>query len=136
MTCYIDSSAVLRILLNSKGAFKDLEIYKTIGSSELLLIECNRVIDRYRMENILADEEIAILKENLKIFTDGMYIIEINQAVKTRAAESFPSIVGTLDAIHLATMLLWRDINPDMILITHDKQMAICARALGIKVCE
>lgn len=136
MICYIDSSAVLRILLNSKGAFKDLKSYKTIGSSELLLIECNRVIDRYRMENILADEEIAILKENLKIFTDGIHIIEINQAVKTRAAESFPSIVGTLDAIHLATMLLWREIKPDMILITHDKQMAVCARALGISVCE
>lgn len=135
MICYIDSSAVLRIILNTKGSFGGFNRYSKIGSSELLLIECNRVLDRYRMENILNDEQIAIVKENLKNFTDGMYIIEMTEAVKSRASGAFPSIIGTLDAIHLATAILWQEGNQQLTVISHDRQMNICARALGFIIC-
>jgi hypothetical protein len=54
--------------------------------------------------------------------------------VKKRAAESFPTVIGTLDALHLSTALAWRDMDlPEgIVLSTYDLQMATCARALGI----
>jgi hypothetical protein len=60
-------------------------------------------------------------------------IIEIGSAVKTRAADSFPTIIGTLDAIHLATALLWQEIAGESVSIwTHDRQLALCASAMGM----
>jgi predicted nucleic acid-binding protein len=49
--------------------------------------------------------------------------------VLTRAAGPMPTVVGSLDAIHLATAL-----EPGFVLLTHDKQLARAARASGLDV--
>lgn len=138
MNCYIDSSAVLRNIFNADHAYKEYNQFDKIGSSELLIIECNRVIDRYRLEKLLNDEQIAAAKENLKIIIDGIYIIDMNESVKTRSSNSFPTIIGTLDSIHISTALLWKEFNnvDTITIISHDKQMNTCARALGFKTIE
>jgi hypothetical protein len=42
--------------------------------------------------------------------------------------------VKTLDALHLASALLWRERrSPDLIFATHDPQQARAARALGFE---
>jgi hypothetical protein len=46
-----------------------------------------------------------------------------------------PAPLGTLDAIHLATADLWRESNPgDLLVATHDRALALAARASGFKV--
>ena len=136
MICYVDSSVVLRFLLIQDPAFKQTSQYDVVGSSELLIIECNRVLDRYRLEDQIADSELAEVKQNLQGIADVLTIIELTQPVKTRAAESFPTIVGTLDALHLASLLLWKDAVPGekFILLSADQRMRTCARALGIQL--
>ncbi len=133
MNCYIDSSILLRILLHSKAAYKDFRSFKKIGSSELLLIECSRVLERYRLENFIDDNQVALARENLRKITDGMYIIEMTDTIKKRAQESFPTIIGTLDAIHLSTAILWKEFDKmkELMIVSHDRQMNICAKALG-----
>ena len=138
MTCYIDSSVVLRFLLLNDPEFTRVKDYERAGSSELLLIECSRVLERYRMEALLDDTQLAEVRESMLRLIDGLYIIEMSASIKRRAAEAFPTVVGTLDALHLATALLWREeIRGEMeaeqlSVLTYDRQMETCARALGL----
>lgn len=46
-----------------------------------------------------------------------------------------PMPIGTLDAIHLATALIWRDrMGPLSELATHDSVLGAAARAFGFDV--
>ena len=43
--------------------------------------------------------------------------------------------LGTLDAIHLVTAMLWSEYNgEDIVFLTHDRQLANAARACGLTV--
>jgi hypothetical protein len=62
-------------------------------------------------------------------------ILEMDDSVKRRACESFPTVIGTLDAIHLSSALLWRGASVSgLAIFTYDKQLALCATAVGIAV--
>ncbi len=138
MICYLDSSVVLRNIFNADNAYKEFDSFSKIGSSELLIIECNRVIDRYRLESVLNDSQVASVKEFLKKLIEGIYIIELSESIKTRAADTFPTIIGTLDALHVSTAIAWQEYenNEEMMIVSHDRQMNICAKALGYKIIE
>jgi hypothetical protein len=52
--------------------------------------------------------------------------------VLRRAADPFPTPLGTLEAIHLATAILWREGRSEApVLVTHDGALATAARATG-----
>jgi len=54
--------------------------------------------------------------------------------VLSRASEPFPIPLGTPDALHLATALLWREQNgKDLVMATHDGGLALAARAFGLE---
>ena len=65
---------------------------------------------------------------------DAFYLIPVNTAVLERAAEPFPTVVGSLDALHLASALLARAEIPDLRLATHDRELAIAAKAMAFEV--
>jgi hypothetical protein len=46
-----------------------------------------------------------------------------------------PTELGTLDAIHLATALLWTEMShKDLTMATHDSVLGLAARAYGMRV--
>jgi hypothetical protein len=46
-----------------------------------------------------------------------------------------PTELGTLDAIHLATALLWTEMTGEhLTMATHDEALAIAAQAYGLPV--
>jgi len=61
-------------------------------------------------------------------------LIPIDARVLERAADPFPTTLGSLDAIHLASALLVRNRFEDLSLATHDDELAIAARAAGFRV--
>ena len=62
-------------------------------------------------------------------------MIEPTRPVLARAAQPFPVVLGTLDAIHLATALLWRErSDADLVMATHDATLGLAARAVGFRV--
>ena len=65
-----------------------------------------------------------------------MHVIEINQTVKQKAAEPFPTVIGTLDAIHLASALVLKEENQklEITFLTHDSQLSTAATAMGFEV--
>ena len=59
MIVYIDTSALLRIVLREPGALEDLRSYDGLVSSELIAVESTRTIDRLRLQGSLTAEEAA-----------------------------------------------------------------------------
>ena len=136
MRIYVDSSAVLRHILNDDPALREVAATDMVGSSDLLFIECQRVLQRERMEARLDDQQYSESLVLLEVILDSLYLIELGPTVKRRAAGPFPTIIGTLDALHLASAILWEETEPDsdFSILTYDKQLALCARASGIRV--
>ncbi|MGA2766079.1 MAG: type II toxin-antitoxin system VapC family toxin [Spirochaetia bacterium] len=137
MRIYVDSSVVLRHILNRDPALgAATSSSDLVGSSDLLVIECMRVLQRERMAGHLDDHQYAETVLVLEAILERLTLIEIGPAVKRRAAGPFPTVIGTLDAIHLASALLWQETEPgtDLRILTQDRQLALCARSLGLRV--
>lgn len=133
MICYVDSSVILRFLLNADRTLGKALEFTAVGSSELLRIECNRALLRYRLEGLINDMELRDTMDHLEKVLAGFSIVEITRAVKQRASEAFPTTIGTLDAIHLASAIIWREhADEEVMIMTFDKQMAVCAGAIGM----
>lgn len=132
MICYVDSSVLLRYLFGVDQRFAETSACEAVGSSRLLQVECARVIERYRLTGALDDRQTAETHGLLARLLEGLHLIEITPAILDRASQSFPTVVGTLDALHLASALEWRSTRANLFLLTDDSQMETCARALGI----
>jgi hypothetical protein len=53
----------------------------------------------------------------------------------SRAAQPLPLTLGTLDALHLASALAWREhAGESVVLATHDARLGAAARALGLGI--
>ncbi|SPF32026.1 conserved hypothetical protein [Candidatus Sulfopaludibacter sp. SbA4] len=129
---YLDASIVIRRTLDQPGALQGVDLSSAF-SSELLIGELFRTLDRLRVGGMPADE-LAKLRVNADRNLDGVSLIPVDKVVLNRAGGPFPTLIKTLDAIHLATALLWADHAGDIVFLTHDRQLAITARACGLQV--
>ena len=135
MIAYLDSSVLLRVLLGQRNALKE---WKTIDqgiASALVEVECLRTLDRLRLSEGIADEEIAIRREAVFRLLDSIEIIELTRPILSRAAQPFPTALGSLDAIHLASALLWKEGRGEgLVMATHDVALATASKASGLRV--
>ena len=134
MNLYIDASVLLRIVLGERGALREWRRSERLVSSELTRLECLRTIDRARLRERLSDEVVAQRRAELIETLDSFELLPIDRLVLERAASQYPSALGTLDAIHLASAEVAREELPDLILATHDSELALAARAVGFAV--
>lgn len=68
-------------------------------------------------------------------FLEAMEIVDLSPAVLRRAGQSVSVPLGSLDAIHLASAEVWREARAkEPIVATHDRQLALAARASGFRV--
>jgi hypothetical protein len=123
-------------MLNADPALGRLSSSDEVGSSDLLIIECQRVLQRERMAGHLDDTGYSEFVMLLEALLDRLSIIEMGPAVKRRAAGPFATVIGTLDAIHLASALLWEgaEAGSEFVILTYNVQLALCARSLGVRV--
>lgn len=135
MIAYIDTSALLRVILREPGALDDLRTYDGLVSSELIAVESVRTIDRLRIHGALSMEEVTERIRGVNEWLEAIDLVLLRPAVLSRASEPMPLPIGTLDAIHLSTALLWRDrIGPLTHMATHDSALGAAARAFGFDV--
>ncbi|HZL19323.1 MAG TPA: type II toxin-antitoxin system VapC family toxin [Polyangia bacterium] len=133
MTVYLDSSAILRRLLGQPGALREWRLVRTGVSSRLTEVECLRTLDRLRLEADLDGAKLAALREALYAILATLEIIELTRTVMIRAAQPSATPLGTLDAIHLASALIWRErTKRSLTMATHDQALALGARAYGM----
>ena len=137
MILYLDSSALLRIILREPGALDvaRLRSSESILSSELLAIECPRTLDRLRHSGSLTVDETAERIVALNEWMEAVDLVLLQRPILSRASEPFPTPLGTLDALHLATVLVWQDRTGQKVtMATHDGGLATASRAFGIPV--
>jgi predicted nucleic acid-binding protein len=131
---YIDTSALLRVILREPDAL-ELRTYDGLVSSELLAVEAARTIDRLRSLDVLSVDEAAERMRAINEWLEAIDLVLLRPAVVSRASEPMPMPIGTLEAIHLATALLWRDrIGSLPQMATHDAALGAAARAFGFDV--
>lgn len=66
---------------------------------------------------------------------DANILIRAVLGILDRAAQPMPTELGALDATHLATALLWKEMTAlDLVMATHDGALALSARAHGLSV--
>jgi predicted nucleic acid-binding protein len=82
----------------------------------------------------LNDREISLRREAVLQHLSRFDLIVLDSRVLERAADPFPTALGTLDALHLASALLARREIPDLRFTTHDRELATAARAIGFDV--
>jgi predicted nucleic acid-binding protein len=134
MTVYVDTSVVLRILLRESNPLGLWGRWNKAYSSALWRVEALRTADRLRLTHEISDSELAELVREIQVVHETFAIHPVTNRIFQRASETFPTVVGTLDAIHLATALSIREIENLDLLLTHDAQLGTAARSLGFDV--
>ena len=135
MTAYIDTSALLRLVLREPGALDELQSFDALVSSELIAVESLRTIDRLRLNGTLTVEEAAVQVATVTAWLEAIDLVLIRPVVLNRASGPLPTPLGTLDAVHLATALVWRErMASPLVVATHDTALATAARTYGFEV--
>lgn len=134
MNVYVDSSVLLRVVLGEPGRLRIWPRITTAVSSELIRLECLRTIDRARVRLGLADDRVAGYRADVLEAIESFELVAVDAVVLDRAADPFPTLIGSLDAIHLASALLARESFDDLAFATHDAELAIAARSTGFAV--
>jgi predicted nucleic acid-binding protein len=135
MIAFIDSSVVLRVLLGEPSKLNCLSDIKRAVVSDLLEVECRRTIDRMRITSRISDQEVERRLIGLVKILKSCERVGLTRAVLNRAQQAFPTTLGTLDAIHLSTAILWAErerVSP--VILTHDQELGRAARSLGFDV--
>ena len=129
MTLYVDTSALLRVVLHEPGALADIAHADRLISSELLVVECRRTIDRMQRLGVLPAEDAVRRLAIVGDWVEATDLVLLRAPILSRAGDPLPSPLGTLDALHLATALVWRDrMDETLTVATHDAVLALAAR--------
>jgi len=132
---YVDTSVLLRVALGQADALPEWRHVDRGVTSALTRVEGLRTLDRLRLRARLADVELARRRAIILQLLDSFELVEVDSLVLDRAAQPQPTELGTLDAIHLATALLWREtMDAQLIMATHDGALATAAQAHGFGV--
>lgn len=133
MIAYLDASVVLRLVLGESGALAVHEQFDGAVASALTEVECLRTLDRLATQGFLTSDEVADRRMAVYQLLEEVDLLDVSSVILRRAGEPFSTPLGTLDAIHLATALHWRDATQaELTLATHDKALATAARASGL----
>jgi predicted nucleic acid-binding protein len=140
MNLYVESSAIVsRLLGQSNGAFVQdiLERTENVFSSELLLVECDRALVRAESAGLLSAAQAAGQRAILNHESAYWTLLRIEGEVVERARRAFPvEPVRTLDALHLASLLIVRSIFADAEVLSFDERIRANATALGFQLAE
>ena len=135
MIAYLDSSVLLRMVVGQKDRLRQWREVRQGVASSLVEVECLRTLDRLRLYQGIGHEAIAVRRGAIFRLLEGMELVEPTRPVLARASQPFPTPLGTLDAIHLATALLWREgQDRELVMATHDAALGMAARASGLDV--
>jgi len=135
MIAYIDASVLLRVALRQPDALTEWREVERGVSSALIMTESLRTLDRLRLRANLTDAEVASRRAAILQLIASLELVEIDAVVLDRAAQPMPTELGTLDAIHLASALLWKDMtHENLVMATHDGALALGAQAHGLPV--
>jgi len=134
MIVYLDTSVVLRILFRERNPVRIWGKWTRAYSSSLWRTEAFRTVDRLRLAGDLSDRDVSELVSQIGIVHETLAVVPVTEAILRRASEAFPTVIGTLDALHLSSALAIREMESIDLFLTHDQQLGIAAQSLGFHV--
>ena len=136
MTVYVDASVVLSRLLNQEPTIDEWGYWSAAYTSDICRVEFHRTIDRLRLNADLDDDERGVLHERFAEFWRSVNRVRVSTTILDRASQARRTVLGTLDAIHLASAEIADGRSEDGVaeFLTHDRQLGTAARAVGFAV--
>ena len=138
MNVYAESSAVVAWLLgeaNGDPAHDLLEAADNVYCSDLLFVECERALIRLEAAGALSTAEAGARRAALNREASFWIVCRIEGEVVERARRPFPrEPVRSLDALHLATLIVGASIFTDLELLSFDDRIRENATALGFAI--
>lgn len=135
MTAYVDASVILRLAFGQPNALAEWPKVRRGVASALVTTESLRSLDRLRLRATLPDEQVAIRRAAIISLIASLEVVELDMTVLSRASQPMPTELGTLDAIHLATAVLWKEMTGvELMMATHDAALGLAAKAHGLAV--
>ena len=132
MNVYLDSSFVIRQLLGVRPECPFWGKWDKAYASTLMRTECYRAANLLRLSGKIDDAQRARLGAWIEKVVSSVVQVPVTDAILRRAAETFPIAVGTLQGIHLATLLeLQAARGISCSIATDDTQLLQAATALG-----
>jgi len=132
---YVDASVLLRVALGQPNPLPEWSKIERGVSSALVTTESLRTLDRLRLRVKFADAEVAERRAKILELVASLELVDVDSVVLDRAAQPMPTELGTLDAVHLATALLWKEMTgEDLTMATHDGALPMAAEAHGLPV--
>ncbi len=135
MTALLDTSVLLRKLFGERASLAEWSRITEACASRILLLELGRVIDRSRLAGDIDDRQVEHLHREARRLLRSVEVLALSERILVRAGGAMPTVLGSLDAIHLATALeLAAARSGPLVLATHDEQLGRAARASGLEV--
>lgn len=135
MILYAESSAVLAWLLeeaSANAAWRSLRRAESVLASDLTLIESRRTLRRLVAVGAIEPAAALMVRERLEVCAETWTFFRITSSVADRAGAGFPrEPIRALDAVHLATALALRNIEPELRILSLDRRVRENAAALG-----
>jgi predicted nucleic acid-binding protein len=132
---YAETSAVLAWLFGESvghGVHRHLAKAELIISSDLTLVECERVLIRAQKVAGVTETQAADRRAVLNRAANHWYVLHLHKEVIERACRPFPNEpIRTLDMLHLSCALLGRSIVPGLFLLSLDERIRTNAEGLG-----
>ncbi len=123
---YLDTSAALAQLLAEDRHPPDALWDSPLVSSRLLQFEVWTRIHARGLARTHGEPVRALLGR--------VALVELIPEILSRALESFPTPVRTLDALHLASLHFLREEGVSVRLASYDERMLTAARGLGFEI--
>lgn len=131
MLVYVDSSTLLKRVLDEHGAkqvrtrLRQLSESDLLASSSLAWIEVSRA-----MRQLAVRTGSGVRHDAIEVALSGVTERPVDQQVVSLARRIGPDTLRSLDAIHVATAVL---LDADLVL-THDERMSEACREVGLRV--
>ena len=127
MIAYLDSTCVLRHLLGTGDAWSMWGKWDKAYASALMRTECCRAANKLHADGKLDDSQRARLGTWIESVCSCVTIVPVTDAIVRRAADPFPVQVGTLQSLHLATLLEIRAAYGETCALATDDPSLLCA---------
>ncbi|MCY4482535.1 MAG: type II toxin-antitoxin system VapC family toxin [Spirochaetaceae bacterium] len=133
---YAESSAILAWLMGEDSGDEiryRLQAAELVLTSDLALIECDRVLHRGQERGVFSLSRVAQTRDALNQVAEHWTIFTVDQQVVDRARRPFPrEPLRTPDAIHLSTALIARSLVTELSMVALAKPIRRNAVSLGI----
>lgn len=135
-TLYVESSALLRVALEGDTALRrQMAAQDRLVTSSLTWVEVDRALRRARLIEGVDRTRLGRAQRWIDSFLGSCAELVLESSVLSRARQGFPvEPVRTLDALHLASILVWDQGIDRLTIASCDVRVRDNARALGFDV--